>query len=41
MNPTEAGHTSTLSDLHDVDELKQTFNDHRGALRLILLLSPT
>ena len=41
MNPTEAGHTSTLSDLQDVDELKQAFNDDRGALRLILLLSPT
>jgi hypothetical protein len=31
----------TLSDLHNVDDLKHLFNGDRGTLRLILLLSPT
>ncbi len=41
MNTANGESAVTLSDLHDVDDLKHLFNGDRGTLRLILLLSPT
>jgi hypothetical protein len=30
-----------LTDLHNIDELRQRFNQDKGTTRLLLLLSPT
>lgn len=32
---------ATLSDLAEIDELKNQFNRDAGAIRIVLLLSPT
>ena len=38
--PTDIPSTS-LKDLQDIDELRELFNQDDGAIRLVLLLSPT
>lgn len=35
------GPAATLTDLADVDQLAEAFNQHEGVPRLIVLLSPT
>ncbi len=40
-SPAKGESAGTLTDIHDIEELKKLFNQDQGVLRLILLFSPT
>ncbi len=41
LEATPTPSTPTLSDLQDIDQLQQLFNERAGKPRLVLLISPT